>query len=84
MTKAPKPKAGIIDRAVGQRIRLRRVLCGLSASHLARQIGVSYQQISKYETGKDRVPASNLYRIAKLLDTTTDYYFMDIDDTGPS
>ena len=59
-----------IDVAVGHRIRVRRKWLGVSQSTLAEHLGVSFQQVQKYERGANRVSASMLVRIAQRLDTT--------------
>lgn len=66
MTTAPDP----IDLSVGLRIRSRRRILGLSQSALARGIGLTFQQVQKYESGLNRVSASMLVKIARNLDTT--------------
>jgi transcriptional regulator with XRE-family HTH domain len=65
-TMGPDP----IDVAVGHRIRVRRKWLGVSQSALAEHLGVSFQQVQKYERGANRVSASMLVRIAQKLDTT--------------
>lgn len=64
------PEIDPIDREIGQRIRLRRKAMGHSQSSLGEAIGVSFQQIQKYERGSNRVAGSNLVRVARFLDTT--------------
>lgn len=59
-----------IDIAVGHRIRVRRKWLGVSQSTLADHLGVSFQQVQKYERGANRVSASMLVRIAQKLETT--------------
>ncbi|WP_269716131.1 helix-turn-helix domain-containing protein [Caulobacter sp. NIBR2454] len=59
-----------IDVAVGARIRARRKVQGLSQSHVAQQLGLTFQQIQKYERGVNRVSASKLVQIAGLLGTS--------------
>lgn len=59
-----------IDIAVGHRIRVRRKWLGISQSALAEHLGVSFQQVQKYERGANRVSASMLVRIAQRLETT--------------
>lgn len=59
-----------IDVAVGHRIRVRRKWLGISQSTLAEHLGVSFQQVQKYERGANRVSASMLVRIAQKLDTS--------------
>ncbi len=59
-----------IDVAVGARIRARRKVQGFSQSHVAQQLGLTFQQIQKYERGVNRVSASKLVQIAGLLGTS--------------
>lgn len=59
-----------IDVAVGHRIRVRRKWLGISQSTLAEHLGVSFQQVQKYERGANRVSASMLVKIAQKLDTS--------------
>lgn len=59
-----------IDLAVGQRMRIRRKQLGLSQSALAESLGVSFQQVQKYERGANRVSASTLVRVARTLQTS--------------
>nr|QQZ49167.1 helix-turn-helix transcriptional regulator [Phenylobacterium glaciei] len=59
-----------IDVAVGHRIRVRRKWLGISQSNLADHLGVSFQQVQKYERGANRTSASMLVRIAEKLETT--------------
>ena len=66
MTDTPHP----IDLAVGMRIRMRREDQGLTQQDLARAIGVTFQQVQKYERGTNRVSASRLLQIAARLETT--------------
>ncbi|WP_349438016.1 helix-turn-helix transcriptional regulator [Pararhizobium sp. A13] len=56
-----------VDRHVGQQIRIRRIQTNVSQSDLAAGIGVSFQQVQKYENGKNRVSASMLYEVASCL-----------------
>lgn len=66
MTDTPHP----IDLAVGMRIRMRRDELGLTQQDLARAVGVTFQQVQKYERGTNRVSASRLIQIAERLKTT--------------
>ncbi len=59
-----------IDIAVGARIRARRKLLGISQQALAERIGLTFQQVQKYERGTNRVSASKLVRIAEVLQTS--------------
>jgi transcriptional regulator with XRE-family HTH domain len=69
--KAPEPK----DVEIGQRIRARRLLCRLSQTELADAIGVTFQQVQKYEQGANRVGAGRLARIAETLSVPVAFFF---------
>ncbi|WP_420470097.1 helix-turn-helix domain-containing protein [Brevundimonas sp. FT23042] len=64
-----------IDVYVGARIGLRRSALGLSQAALAQRIGVSFQQVQKYETGQNRISASRLHRTAVILATSVEAFF---------
>jgi transcriptional regulator with XRE-family HTH domain len=64
-----------IDRHVGNRIRGRRVGLRISQTKLGQAIGVTFQQIQKYESGTNRVGASNLFKIAKALGVDVAFFF---------
>lgn len=68
-----------VDVHVGARIRLRREMLGISQGALAAILGITFQQVQKYERGANRVGASRLYRIAKALDIRTAFFFEDGD-----
>lgn len=74
--KGPNP----VDVHVGRRIRIRRVLSGLSQTALADRLGLTFQQLQKYESGANRVSASRLWQIAQILDVPIAWFFMGIDD----
>lgn len=63
------------DRMVGARILARRRQLGMSQSELAEKLGLSFQQIQKYERGANRVSASTLHRIAAILDEPIEWFF---------
>jgi transcriptional regulator with XRE-family HTH domain len=67
-----------IDAHVGTRIRLRRTLMGLSQEKLGELVGLTFQQIQKYEKGANRVGASRLYHFAKVLDVPPSFFFDDM------
>ncbi|HEY0927246.1 helix-turn-helix transcriptional regulator [Brevundimonas sp.] len=71
-----------IDAYVGTRIGLRRSALGLSQAALAQRIGVSFQQVQKYETGLNRISASRLHRVAVVLGTSVEVFFPPLD--GPA
>jgi transcriptional regulator with XRE-family HTH domain len=64
-----------IDIHVGARIRLRRTLLGISQMKLAEAIGLTFQQVQKYESGANRVSSSRLVDIANVLDVSISYFF---------
>lgn len=74
----PKPKqTTAIDHGVGSRIAFLRAANGLSQSALASALGVSFQQVQKYEKGRNRVGASRLQMIADLLKVPVETFFAD-------
>lgn len=64
-----------IDIHVGQRLRVRRSLLGLSQEKLAESIGLTFQQIQKYERGMNRISAGRLYQFSKILDVPVTYFY---------
>ena len=72
-------EADAVDRAVGRRIAARRAALGKSQSALAIEVGVSFQQLQKYEAGQNRVSASRLHRIALSLGVPVADLFPDPD-----
>ncbi|WP_303978373.1 helix-turn-helix domain-containing protein [Dongia mobilis] len=64
-----------IDVHVGRKLQLRRTLLGLSQERLGNLIGLTFQQIQKYESGANRVSSSRLYDIARVLDIGITYFF---------
>lgn len=73
MTETPQGGPDPIDVAVGARIRLRRKSLRLSQSQLAEALGMTFQQVQKYERGANRVAASTLVRAAQKLECTVAY-----------
>ncbi|MEQ1610308.1 MAG: helix-turn-helix transcriptional regulator [Hyphomonadaceae bacterium] len=65
----------MIDQAAGERICKRRKSLELSQEELASRLGVTYQQLQKYENGKNRVSAGRLYDIATVLKTSIAYFY---------
>ena len=66
---------GEVDGYVGRRVRERRREIGMSQAKLGNALGVTFQQVQKYEVGTDRVMASRLWDIAKLLEVDVGYFF---------
>jgi len=64
-----------IDHHVGQRLRQRRRLLGLTQQKLAEAVTIRFQQIQKYESGANRISASRLWTLAKALDVPVAYFF---------
>jgi transcriptional regulator with XRE-family HTH domain len=77
-----------IDVHVGNRIRLRRTLLGISQVTLAEAIGLTFQQVQKYESGANRVSSSRLVDMANVLDISIPYFFeemsRDVQNQTPS
>lgn len=67
-----------IDVHVGRRIRLRRSLLGLSQSEVANAMGLTFQQVQKYERGANRVSSSRLFDIARILDVPISYFYAEM------
>lgn len=70
-----KGTANSVDVHVGQRLRVRRSLLGLSQEKLAEAIGLTFQQVQKYERGMNRISAGRLYQFAKILDVPVAYFY---------
>src|SRR5438128_8974347 len=76
--KGDKPNP--IDTHVGSRVRLRRNMLGLSQEKLGEAIGLTFQQVQKYERGANRIGASRLHDLSRVLDVPVSFFF---DDTDP-
>jgi transcriptional regulator with XRE-family HTH domain len=73
-----KGKSNPIDVHVGSRVRLRRTLLGMSQEKLARAVGLTFQQIQKYERGANRIGASRLFQLTQVLDVPVSFFFDDM------
>lgn len=69
-----------LDKHIGKRIRQCRAMLGLTLDDVAVALGVSYQQVQKYETAANRISAGRLYQIARRLDVDVSFFFEGIDD----
>lgn len=69
--KIPNP----IDRHVGSRVRMRRMLISMSQEKLGEALGLTFQQVQKYEKGANRISASKLQHIAKILAVPVEFFF---------
>ena len=67
-----------IDVYVGQRLRVRRMLIGMSQEKLGEAVGLTFQQIQKYERGANRIGASRLYRMAQILGIPVSYFYSEL------
>src|SRR3954463_6728223 len=77
------PKApNEIDRLVGSRMRVRRMLIGMSQEQLGEALGITVPQVQKYEKGVNRIGASRLHKIAGVLDVSVTYFFWPAKGTG--
>lgn len=83
MDKAEEPERGPnpIDRHVGLRIRMRRKELGISQERLAESIGLTFQQVQKYERAANRVSASKLWEMARALSTNIAYFYEGLSET---
>jgi transcriptional regulator with XRE-family HTH domain len=70
-----------VDIHVGSRLRVLRVLRGQSQTYLAGKLGLSFQQVQKYETGANRISASKLFDISRIMGVTPNYFFEGLEDT---
>ena len=73
MIKAPND----VDRQVGSRVRMRRLLLGMSQEKLGDALGLTFQQVQKYEKGMNRISASRLQQIAQVLGVGIDFFYGD-------
>ncbi len=74
-SRTKEPKAQALDAHVGSRVRLRRTLLGMSQEKLAESLGITFQQVQKYERGVNRVGASRLYDLSRILDVPVGFFF---------
>src|SRR5271156_5261402 len=72
-------KPNPIDIHVGSRVRLRRNMLGLSQEKLGEAIGLTFQQVQKYERGANRIGASRLHDLSRVLDVPVSFFFDDMD-----
>lgn len=72
-----------VDAHVGSRVRLRRTLLGLSQTNLADKLGLTFQQVQKYERGHNRIGAGRLYKLSQVLDVPVSFFFDDMGEMIP-
>jgi transcriptional regulator with XRE-family HTH domain len=71
----PKKQANPIDAQVGNRVRIRRMLIGMSQEKLGDLLGLTFQQVQKYEKGVNRIGAGRLYEISRILGVPIDFFY---------
>lgn len=77
-------RANPLDIHVGSRVRLQRMLLGMSQEKLGEQLGLTFQQIQKYEKGINRIGASRLYELARVLGVSVEFFYEDAPGTASS
>jgi len=78
--KLPPGTPNPVDIHVGGRVRLRRTLLGMSQERLGESVGLTFQQIQKYERGANRIGASRLFEFSRILDVPVSFFFDDMPD----
>ncbi|MBX9635254.1 MAG: helix-turn-helix domain-containing protein [Magnetospirillum sp.] len=76
--RTPSGKPNPVDVHVGARVRLRRTLLGMSQEKLGEALGLTFQQVQKYERGANRVGASRLFDLSRVLDVPVSFFFDDM------
>jgi transcriptional regulator with XRE-family HTH domain len=71
----PKKQANPIDVQVGSRVRIRRMLIGMSQERLGDLLGLTFQQVQKYEKGVNRIGAGRLFEVARILNVPVDFFY---------
>jgi len=71
----PKKQANPIDAQVGSRVRIRRMLIGMSQERLGDLLGLTFQQVQKYEKGVNRIGAGRLYEVSRILGVPIDFFY---------
>jgi transcriptional regulator with XRE-family HTH domain len=78
-------KPALMDVHVGSRVRLRRMVIGMSQEKLGEKMGLSFQQIQKYEKGTNRIGASRLFQLAQIMGVEPGWFFEDApEEAGPT
>ena len=79
----PKKQANPVDAHVGNRVRLRRMLVGMSQERLGELLGLTFQQVQKYEKGVNRIAAGRLFEISGILGVPVSFFYEDVDGKRP-
>lgn len=72
-----------VDKHIAQRLQLRRVMLGMSQSDLAKKCGLSFQQIQKYESANNRIPAARLFDLGRAMETSVAFFFLGLPGNFP-
>lgn len=72
-----------VDIHVGKRLRLKRTILGMSQEELAKNLGITFQQVQKYEKGVNRIGSSRLFDIAQVLGVPVSFFFDEYGDNNP-
>lgn len=75
-------RANTVDSHVGARVRLRRMLLGMSQEKLGECLGLTFQQVQKYEKGVNRIGASRLFDLAQVLGVPVQFFYDEFDSSG--
>jgi transcriptional regulator with XRE-family HTH domain len=78
----PRKKERTLDAYIGARVRMRRLMLNMSQEVLSGKLGVTFQQVQKYEKGLNRISASRLFELAQALRVPVGYFYDGIDDDG--
>ena len=79
-TRKTKGVPDSVDKFVGQRLKSRRILLGMSQEKLAESVGITFQQVQKYERGTNRISSSRLLKFSKILQVPIDFFFEGADE----
>ena len=71
----PRDGAHPVDKHVGQRVRMRRLILGMSQTNLGDALGITFQQVQKYEKGANRISAGRLQHISKTFQVPVEFFF---------
>ena len=77
-TRLPPGTPNPVDVHVGARVKLRRILLGMSQTALGNPVGLTFQQIQKYERGANRIGASRVYEFSRILEVPVSFFFDDM------
>jgi transcriptional regulator with XRE-family HTH domain len=73
--RVPKKQVNPIDIQVGNRVRIRRMLIGMSQERLGDLLGLTFQQVQKYEKGVNRIGAGRLFEVSRILNVPVDFFY---------